>query len=61
MLTARFAQSASQPSAQHEASSAQTHASQPQPPQPYAPPPQQQPVVYDENDIEIPTFLRKRR
>ncbi|HLV36274.1 MAG TPA: cell division protein FtsZ [Spirillospora sp.] len=34
---------------------------QPQPPQPYAPPPQQQPVVYDENDIEIPTFLRKRR
>jgi cell division protein FtsZ len=46
---------------------------QPRPPQPqqpappsYAPPqqqqpPAQQPVVYDENDIEIPTFLRKRR
>lgn len=32
-----------------------------QPQQPYAPPQQQQPVVYDENDIEIPTFLRKRR
>jgi cell division protein FtsZ len=41
---------------------------QPAPQQPqYAPPPQQAPqqapppVVYDENDIEIPTFLRKRR
>ncbi|MAS32748.1 MAG: cell division protein FtsZ [Anaerolineaceae bacterium] len=37
---------------------------QPAQQQPYAPPPQQQPqqpVVYDENDIEIPTFLRKRR
>jgi cell division protein FtsZ len=35
-----------------------------QPSQPFAPPPAQQPqqpVVYNEDDIEIPTFLRKRR
>ncbi len=46
---------------QQEQARAAQQQNAPMPPQQPAAPQPQEPVVYDEDDIEIPTFLRKRR